>query len=104
MKIHTKLAVMMDIRAKYLNMHLVGRVLGEIDHIAVKLNFMINTDKIQAIVKTNQITLINNINLIQIIVKVEEISISIGMKKTQPRATMKKLKDKIIWLLKYRKL
>ena len=71
---------MTDIRVKGLNIHLVGTVIGEVVHIVVKQNLMIDTDNIQGIFGINQITLINHITLMKMIGTVEEISISIGMK------------------------
>ena len=48
LRIYTKLTIIMDIRVKGLNIYLVGRVVGDIIHIAVKLKLMINIDKFSA--------------------------------------------------------
>ena len=41
LRIYAKLTIIMDIRVKGLNICLVGRMVGEIVHVAVKLNLII---------------------------------------------------------------
>ena len=62
---------MIDIRVIGVNICLVGKVIGKIFHMVIKLILIIDTDKTQAICGINHIPFINYITIIQMMITVE---------------------------------
>ena len=62
---------MMDIRVKEINIRLVGTAIGEIFHVAVNSNHMIDIGQIQGNIGIHQIISINRITIMPMMVTVE---------------------------------